>query len=232
MRTPRRFRTIPAVPGFLVHAAQVMLPPLGPGVEAEDVVTIEYWSGMLPDNEQWHQPAFDAAIKNPQHIATRCYIVRFRSTLEMLQIVAASPAAAGMFPKQAVVIYSDESYNALKPTLNELCVRSDAHTRVWVTRKANIPVNWCPYHCSAGRPPPHRPSIVRERPTAHCTRARARAPACSAQERRSENQGGASAGHFHRQDAPRRRHIGTCVACRTSLWARGGRADADDRLGR
>ena len=170
-----------------MHAAQVMLPPLGPGVEAEDVVTIEYWSGMLGSNREWHQPAFDAAIKNPQHIATRCYTVRFGSVVKMLQIVAASPAAAGMFPKQAVVIYSDESYIALKPTLNELCVRSDAHTRVWVLRNGNIPVNWCPFHCSAGRPPPHRPSIVRERPTAHCTRARARAPACSAQERRSEN---------------------------------------------
>ena len=215
-----------------MHAAQVMLPPLGPGVKAEDVVTIEYWPGMLKNNDQWHQPAFDAAITNAQHIGTQCYKARVGSVLQMLRIVAASAAADVMVPKQAVIIFSDEAYTALRPTLSKLCVRSDAHTRVWVLNAANIAVNWCPYHCSAGRPPPHRPSIVRERPTAHCTRARARAPACRDQERRGDTQGGASAGHFHRQDAPRRRHIGTCVACRTSLWARGGRADADDPLGR
>ena len=127
----------------------------------------------------------------------------------MLRIVAASGAAAVMVP-QAVLIFSDDAYSALKPTLEKLCVRSDAHTRVWVLRGANIPVNWCPYHCSAGRPLPHRPSIVRERPTAHCTRARARAPACGAHGRRCENQGGARAGHFHHQGAPHRRGAGSC----------------------
>ena len=138
-----------------MHAAQAMLPPLGPGVEAEDVVTIEYWPGMLKNNDQWHQPAFDAAITNAQHIGTQCYKARVGSVLQMLRIVAASAAADVTVPKQAVIIFSDEAYTALRPTLNKLCVRSDAHTRVWVLNAANIAVNWCPYHCSAGRPPPH-----------------------------------------------------------------------------
>ena len=192
-----------------MHAAQAMLPPLGPDVESGDVVTIEYWPGMLKNNDQWHQPAFDAAITNAQHIGTRCYNARVGSVLQMLRIVAASAAADVMVPKQAVIIFSDEAYTALRPTLNKLCVRSDAHTRVWVLNATNIAVNWCPYHCSAGRPPPHRPSIVQERPTAHCTRARARAPACSAQERRCGDKGGARSGPFHHQGAPSRRGAGS-----------------------
>ena len=188
----------------------MILPPLGPRVEAKDFAMIELWPGIPPTrtNKAWNQPAFDAAIKNPQHIGTLCYNARFGSVLEMLRIVAASGAAAVMVP-QAVLIFSDDTYSALKPTLEKLCVRSDAHTRVWVLRGANIPVNWCPYHCSAGRPLPHRPSIVRERPTAHCTRARARAPACSAQERRCGDKGGARSGPFHHQGAPSRRGAGS-----------------------
>ena len=184
----------------------MILPPLGPRVEAKDFAMIEYWPGIPPTNNHWNQSAFDAAIKNPQHVGTVCYNARVASVLEMLRIVAASGAAP---VPQAVLIFSDVSYHALKPTLDGLCVRSGAHTRVRVLRDTNIPVNWCPYHCSAGRPSPHRPSIVRERPTAHCTRARARAPACRAQERRDANQGGARAGHFHHKGAPRRRGAGS-----------------------